>query len=464
MKEFLNDTLELDRVLNSNLFSVEKSTVLGEDNFQERNQFNLSKRRLLDKTVKRTKRLSEFSSLERIRIVVDALIGDSSEKEICKKEGISFKVFLQWKEDFFEAFNEFSEVSKLQKALTSKNKEVIINESSFEVFDFYKSFTDITSHKSLVISKKKLLSNYDNFNKVKNLVFLNKINNFRLINKQLEEANNKLPLGGILMGSFETSNCRKCFGLTSKIRVIRNLCSSIDFIIHRVWPKLAFVNKLYFFITKGKNRSLSKAEALGRLVSCGFDILDYKLIDGVHYFASLKINKPVYDLNPSYGPLFKMKRVGKNGKMIGVYKLRTMHPYSEYLQDYILKLNGYSETGKPANDFRLVPWGKFFRRYWLDELPQLINLFKGELKLVGARPVSLRYFQDIPNEIQHLRLKQKPGCIPPYVALNAKSSVKSVLLAEKKYLEEKIKNPYFTDTRYFLNALYNIFFKGKRSA
>ena len=48
-----------------------------------------------------------------------------------------------------------------------------------------------------------------------------------------------------------------------------------------------------------------------------------------------------------------------------------MHPYSEYLQDYILKLNGYSETGKPANDFRLVPYGKFLRRYWIDELPQL---------------------------------------------------------------------------------------------
>jgi lipopolysaccharide/colanic/teichoic acid biosynthesis glycosyltransferase len=141
-----------------------------------------------------------------------------------------------------------------------------------------------------------------------------------------------------------------------------------------------------------------------------------------------------------------------------------MHPYSEYLQDYILKLNGYAETGKPANDFRLVPWGKFLRRYWFDELPQLINLFKGELKLVGARPVSLRYFQDIPKEIQKLRIAQKPGCIPPYVSLNSKGSVKCVLQAEKEYLEEKRKNPYFTDTKYFFKALYNILFKGKRSA
>ena len=172
-----------------------------------------------------------------------------------------------------------------------------------------------------------------------------------------------------------------------------------------------------------------------------------------------KVKEPAYDMSPSYGPLSKMKRIGKNGKIIGVYKFRTMHPYSEYLQDYILKLNGYSETGKPANDFRLVPYAKYLRRYWIDELPQLINLFKGELKLVGCRPVSQRYFEDIPREIQELRLTQKPGCIPPYVALNRIGSVESVLQAEKEYLEEKIRKPFFTDTKYFFKALYNIFIK-----
>ena len=100
----------------------------------------------------------------------------------------------------------------------------------------------------------------------------------------------------------------------------------------------------------------------------------------------------------------------------------------------------------------------------VDEIPQLINLIKGDLKLVGARPVSQRYFNDIPKDIQELRLTQKPGCIPPYVALNRKSSVGSVLDAEREYLEEKIKKPYTTDTKYFFKALFNIFFKGKRSA
>ena len=266
------------------------------------------------------------------------------------------------------------------------------------------------------------------------------------------------------MGCFETFHARAQKKLIYKIPVVKHLYFGFEFIFKRVMPKLPFFKKIYFSITKGNDRLMSKAEALGRLVSCGFDIIDHNDIDGIHYFAAKKIREPYYDMNPSYGPLFKMNRIGKNGKIIGVYKFRTMHPYSEYLQDYVLRLNGYAETGKPADDFRLVPWGKFFRRFWLDELPQLINVFKGELKMVGVRPVSHRYFQDIPKDIQELRLGQKPGCIPPYVALNRAGSVEDVLQAEKEYLKEKLRKPYTTDTKYFFKALYNILVKNKRSA
>jgi lipopolysaccharide/colanic/teichoic acid biosynthesis glycosyltransferase len=141
-----------------------------------------------------------------------------------------------------------------------------------------------------------------------------------------------------------------------------------------------------------------------------------------------------------------------------------MHPYSEYLQDYVLKTNGYANSGKPADDFRIPGWAKFMRKYWLDELPQLINILKGEMKLVGIRPVSQRYFQDIPKEMQRLRLTQKPGCIPPYVSLNRDGNVMSVLQAEKEYLEAKIAKPYTTDILYFSRAIYNIVFRHKRSA
>jgi lipopolysaccharide/colanic/teichoic acid biosynthesis glycosyltransferase len=159
-----------------------------------------------------------------------------------------------------------------------------------------------------------------------------------------------------------------------------------------------------------------------------------------------------------------MPRLGRNGDMIGVYKFRTMHPYAEYLQDYVLKMNGYAESGKPKDDFRLTPWGKILRRYWLDELPQLLNVLKGELKIVGVRPISKRYFQDVPKDLQILRLRQKPGCIPPYVALNRHGNVTSVLQAEREYLTLAINHSIVTDFHYFFMALYNILVKNKRSA
>ena len=66
-----------------------------------------------------------------------------------------------------------------------------------------------------------------------------------------------------------------------------------------------------------------------------------------------------------------MKKIGRYGKPIVVYKIRTMYPYSEYLQDFVLSLSGYSEIGKPAEDFRVTSWGRILRKYWLDELPQI---------------------------------------------------------------------------------------------
>ena len=86
------------------------------------------------------------------------------------------------------------------------------------------------------------------------------------------------------------------------------------------------------------------------------------------------------------------------------------------------------------------------------------------MKLVGVRPISQRYFNDIPKELQDLRINHKPGCIPPYIALNRSGNVESVLEAEKEYLIEKTKNPYFTDLKYFVLAISNILFKNKRSA
>ncbi|MBN1970217.1 MAG: sugar transferase [Candidatus Delongbacteria bacterium] len=175
------------------------------------------------------------------------------------------------------------------------------------------------------------------------------------------------------------------------------------------------------------------------------------------YILVHKTGKPKEDTNPSYSPLIKMKRVGKNGKIIYVYKVRTMHPYSEYLHRFILDTFGYSKggTGKPENDFRLTSWGKVLRKTWIDELPQLYNVLKGDLNLVGVRAVSQVRFEDIPKDLQELRIKFKPGCIPPSVVFKVIEQ-NQVDEAERKYLAEKQVRPYWTDFKYFWIAIYNI--------
>ena len=110
------------------------------------------------------------------------------------------------------------------------------------------------------------------------------------------------------------------------------------------------------------------------------------------YVTARKIKHPAFDLEATYGPLIKLKRVGKDGKLIRVYKMRTMHPYAEYLQSYVFEKQSLQEGGKFKDDFRVSTLGRLMRRFWIDELPMLVNLFRGDLKLVGVRPLSQHYF------------------------------------------------------------------------
>lgn len=343
-------------------------------------------------------------------------------------------------------------------------RKLIIDKAGEDAYMFLSKHVNMDSNETLVVSTTNefnVLNSPVNFNA---LINLSKVNNIRYINKFFEKVNERMKPKDVFICCWETYQARKERHRLGRIPIVKDAWFAMEFVVLRMFPKMWGFKKIYFLLTRGRNRLLSKAEVLGRLVSCGFEIVEHIGINGLTYAVVRKVKEPEYNFHVSYGPLFKMKRMGKNGKIIGVYKFRTMHPYAEYLQDYVLKQNGYAETGKPADDFRLTPWGKYLRRYWLDELPQLINVCKGEMKLVGVRPISQRYFQDIPEDLQVLRVKYKPGCVPPYVSLNRKSSVEDVLNAEREYLIEKSANPYSTDIRYFFKALFNILFRRKRSA
>lgn len=281
------------------------------------------------------------------------------------------------------------------------------------------------------------------------------LNDFRRINKYLVQVNEKIKNGGVFIGKFIPKEKRMSFFLERYPLYMVNILYFFDFIWRRMFPKLPVLKKIYFAFSSGRNRVLSMAEGLGRLYYCGFELIAWKEISSYIYFIAKKVKKPDTEKNPSYSPVFKMKRMGKDGKTIYVYKFRTMYPYSEYLQDFVLSHFGYSSMGKPAGEFRITAWGKFLRRFWLDELPQLINVLKGEMKLVGIRPISERFLKEFPEEIKQKRLKYKPGCIPAYVAL-LKQSKDGFIEAEAVYMYEKEKHPFKTDIKYFFNAVFNI--------
>jgi lipopolysaccharide/colanic/teichoic acid biosynthesis glycosyltransferase len=237
---------------------------------------------------------------------------------------------------------------------------------------------------------------------------------------------------------------------------------SLDFLIKRAFPKFPLTKKIYFLLTRGENRVLSKAEAFGRLYSCGFEILNERVIDKNLYFIAVKVKEPLFPKNPSYGPLIALERIGKGGKTITVYKMRTMHPFAEYLQTYIYEKAGLQEGGKFKDDFRVTSLGKFMRSFWLDELPMLINLIKGDLKLFGVRPLSRQYFKLYSLELQRLRILTKPGLIPPFY-VDCPKTLEEIISSELKYLRTYYKHPFRTDWNYLWKAIYNIIFRRYRS-
>lgn len=105
-------------------------------------------------------------------------------------------------------------------------------------------------------------------------------------------------------------------------------------------------------------------------------------------------------------PIFRQKRAGKDGVPFEIYKFRTMCDGADKLPQGFR--NRHEPVVKIEDDRRVTRLGSFLRRYSIDELPQLINILKGDMSLVGPRPCMLEEV-DAYSEYHRQRLAGKPG-------------------------------------------------------
>lgn len=297
----------------------------------------------------------------------------------------------------------------------------------------------------------------------KTIVDLKLLNDAKGINRRFCIVNQKLPDNGIYVCCYRPQEYIKSKILKKYPWGLNWIIYSFYFFRKRVLPRMMLTSRLYYDITKGRKRMLSQTEVLGRLYYCGFEVDEIVPMGHIEYIFAHRHSQPYpQEQIKVYGPLIKLQRVCKNKEIKTFYKMRTMHPYAEYIQKYVYDKYGTNDGDKAVNDFRITTWGHVFRSLWLDELPMLINLLKGDLKIVGVRPLSKTKFDTYPEWLQDLRTQAKPGLVPPFYA-DLPQTQEEMFESEARYTRAYLKHPILTDWRYFWKAFYQIVVKHARS-
>ncbi len=133
-------------------------------------------------------------------------------------------------------------------------------------------------------------------------------------------------------------------------------------------------------------------------------------------FLPLILVIAIINIGLSGFPVFyKQKRMGLEGKPFTLYKFRTMHAGAEKLQKNYRKFNeAVGPIFKIRNDPRFTSFGKFLSHTGLDELPQLLNVLKGGMALIGPRPLPVDEAKKL-KSWQKKRSDIKPGIISPWI-------------------------------------------------
>ena len=195
--------------------------------------------------------------------------------------------------------------------------------------------------------------------------------------------------------------------------------------------RLVLVDNFDGFASMGTGRLYSAAKR-------GGDILGGMLGLLVLVPAAVVV-KIAYMISGDFGPIFYTQdRIGKDGETFRLYKFRSMVPDADNVLRKLLRENKeirdeYREMRKLSNDPRITKVGKVLRRTSLDELPQVINILKGDMSIIGCRPFlprerksMLSFYDDI--------ITVKPGLTGFWqVSLRSRGTFKERLMMERYY-------------------------------
>ena len=186
-------------------------------------------------------------------------------------------------------------------------------------------------------------------------------------------------------------------------------------------------------------------DIVGGLVGCLFTLIIMIFVGPAIYIASP-------------GPIFfSQERVGRNGRKFKMYKFRSMCKNAENLQDDLMK---YNEMDGPVfkikGDPRITKVGKFIRKYSIDELPQLLNIVKGDMSIVGPRPPLVREVEQY-NSYQMQRLLVTPGLTCFWQAYGRSNlSFDDWMDMDMKYIKRR---NIFLDIKLIVKTVFAVIFK-----
>lgn len=213
----------------------------------------------------------------------------------------------------------------------------------------------------------------------------------------------------------------------------------VDFVVVHL-PVRSFYDKIAELITISEEQGIStyylnnvfeprgshvKAETMGSMSTIVFyssPLVDWKMLikrifDIVVALAVIIITLPlcilaaIAILVSDFGPIFYLqRRVGYRKRIFTIIKFRTMYQNAHEMQAQLEQLNEMDgPVFKIRNDPRIIPIGRFLRKFSIDELPQIINVLKGDMSIVGPRPLPLRDYDGFSEDWLRRRFSVRPG-------------------------------------------------------